>query len=153
MNSYYNDDLVQRFLILWMMALLVVYGNNATLVGDDIGALRTTLGAFMVARFTTMIGYLILSTASFQHRPQARILSGLIFLGLIIWTPLFFESVSIRAKIAVAVVAITWQEVSWVVSSELISTIVGVLKILVRIWALDQAPSQIRVFLGRRYQP
>ncbi len=44
MNSYYNDDLLQRMLILWIMALLVIYGNNATLVDEGISALRTTVG-------------------------------------------------------------------------------------------------------------
>ena len=28
MNSYYTDDLMQRCLILWIMALLILYGNN-----------------------------------------------------------------------------------------------------------------------------
>jgi low temperature requirement protein LtrA len=114
MNSYYNDDLAQRVLILWIMALMVLYGNNATLVGDDIGALRTTLGAFMTARFTVVVTYLTYSFASFQHRVQARILAALIFLGLLLWIPLYLESVSIRAKIAVAVIAIVYQELSWV---------------------------------------
>ena len=58
------------------MALLVIYGNNATLVAEDIGAMRTTVGAFMAARFTVMCVYIISSFASFQHRPQARLMAG-----------------------------------------------------------------------------
>ena len=98
------------------MALLVVYGNNATLVAEDIGAMRTTVGAFMAARFTVMCVFTISSFASFQHRPQARLMAGLIFVSLLIWIPLYFESVSIRAKIAVAVVGIVFEEAAWIVS-------------------------------------
>jgi hypothetical protein len=36
MNSYYNDDLLQRCLILWIMALLVTYCNNNNLVAGSI---------------------------------------------------------------------------------------------------------------------
>lgn len=114
MNSYYTDDLVQRAVILWVMALLVLYGNNATLVDEDIGALRTVVGAFMAARVTVALVYAISSFASWQHRPQARLMAALILVGLLIWVPLYFESVSVRAKIAVAVVAIVFQEASWI---------------------------------------
>jgi low temperature requirement protein LtrA len=98
------------------MALLVVYGNNATLVADDIGAMRTTVGAFMAARFTVMLVLIISSFASFQHRPQARLMAGLIFISLLIWIPLYFDTVSIRAKIAVAVVGIVLEEAAWILA-------------------------------------
>jgi low temperature requirement protein LtrA len=98
------------------MALLVVYGNNATLVAEDIGAMRTTVAAFQAARFTVMCVYIISSFASFQHRPQARIMAGLIFISLLLWIPLYFSTVSIRAKIAVAVIAILFEEAAWIFS-------------------------------------
>ncbi len=41
-------------------------------------------------------------------------LLALIFVSLFIWTPLYFESVSIRAKIAVAVIGIVFQEAAWI---------------------------------------
>lgn len=117
MNSYYTDDVVQRGVILWVMALLVVYGNNATLVGaDDIAAMRTAVGAFMAARVTIATVYAVSSFASVQHRAQARLMAALMAVGVLLWIPLFFESVSIRAKIAVAVVAIAFQEISWIVT-------------------------------------
>jgi low temperature requirement protein LtrA len=118
MNSYYNDDLLQRCLILWIMALLILYGNNAPLVSEDIGAMRATVGAYMVARFTMMLTYWIYSFASTEHRPQARIFASLNFAGLFIWIPLLIseEHVSLRAKIAVAVIAIIYEEVVWIFS-------------------------------------
>ena len=112
----YLLDIVQRILILWIMSLLVVYGNNATLVAEDIGAMRTAVGAFTAARFTVMCVYIITSFASFQHRPQIRLMAALIFISLVIWIPLYFKSVSIRAKIAVAVIGIVFQEASWILS-------------------------------------
>ena len=45
MNSYYTDDIAQRLVILWVMALLVLYANNAPRVDKKEGglsAMRTT---------------------------------------------------------------------------------------------------------------
>lgn len=116
MNSFYTDDLLQRLIILFIMSLLVIYGNNATLVADDIGAMRTTVGAFMTAQFTVMLVLITTSFASFQHRPQTRIHAGFIFVSLLIWIPLYFEDVSIRAKVAVAVVGISFSEITYIIT-------------------------------------
>ena len=116
MNSYYNDDLLQRCLILWIMALLVAYGNNANLVANSIGAMRTTVGVYVCARLTLALTYWVYSFASTEHRPQARVFSGLNVVGLCVWIPMFFESVSLRAKAAVAVVAIVYEEAAWIFS-------------------------------------
>ncbi|KAM0453468.1 hypothetical protein ACHAPV_006250 [Trichoderma viride] len=113
MNSYYTDDLLQRLIILWVMALLVLYANNARLVDEDLTAMQTTAGAYVVARFTTMCAFLVCSFASYQHRAQARVLAFFMFIGLFITIPLFFEQVSIEAKIAVVAVIIFYQEVTW----------------------------------------
>ena len=55
------------------------------------------------------------SVASHHHRPQNRLYAGLTFIGLLIWIPIYFENVSDRAKIAVAVVAIIWEELAYVI--------------------------------------
>jgi len=116
MNSYYNDDLLQRCLILWIMALLVGYGNNANEVVDSIAAMRTTVGVYMTARFTMATTYSVYSFASTEHRPQARVFAAFNFVGLLLWIPLLFESVTIKAKIAVAVIAIVYEEAVWIFS-------------------------------------
>lgn len=116
MNSYYTDDLIQRIIILWVMALLVLYANNANLVGEDLGALRTATGAYICARFTTGAVFLISSFASYQHRAQARLLSFFMAIGLLLTIPLLLESVSLRAKIAVVVIVIVWQEATWAIT-------------------------------------
>lgn len=113
MNSYYTDDLVQRLIILWVMALLVLYANNANAADEDINAMRTAAGAYVVARFTNLCAFLITSFASYQHRTQARIMAGCMAVGLCITVPLFIEGISIQAKAAVVAVAIVYQEASW----------------------------------------
>ena len=95
MNSYYTDDLLQRLIILWVMALLVLYANNANLVDEDVAALRTTVGAYVAARITAALFFLVSSFASYQHRAQARLLAAFMFTGSFLTVPLFYESVSL----------------------------------------------------------
>lgn len=116
MNSFYTDDLIQRFFILWVMALLVLYANNANYVGEDLSALRTTAGAYACARLSTALMFLTASFASYQHRTQARILSVCMLLGLVFIIPLFFASVSIEVKIALVAITIFYQEATWSLS-------------------------------------
>ncbi|KAK5946142.1 hypothetical protein PMZ80_000282 [Knufia obscura] len=113
MNSYYTDDLLQRLIILWVMALLVLYSNNAGLADENISAMRTAAGAYICARLTTGSVFLISSFASYQHRTQARMMAGFMVVGLLIAVPLFLESVSIEAKAAVVAVMIFYSESTW----------------------------------------
>ncbi|KAL1970228.1 hypothetical protein VTN77DRAFT_5388 [Rasamsonia byssochlamydoides] len=114
MNSFYNDDLFQRVLILWVMAVLVVYGNNAPLVDEDIGAMRSTVGAYLAARTTSNLAHLYYSFASYHHRAQQRLWCAMASVALCIYIPLFFESVSLRSKIAVAAIANFVEECIWI---------------------------------------
>ncbi|KAJ5737090.1 uncharacterized protein N7483_002215 [Penicillium malachiteum] len=116
MNSFYNDDLLQRVLILWVMALMVVYGNNAPLVDEDIAAMRAAVGSYMTARLSLICAHMFNSFASYQHRRQQRLWFGLSIVNLAVYIPLYFESVSIRGKIAAAAVAVVLEEMSWVFS-------------------------------------
>ncbi|XMA16200.1 hypothetical protein WAI453_008991 [Rhynchosporium graminicola] len=116
MNSFYDDDLAQRVLILWIMAVLVIYGNNATLVDEDIGALRSTVGAYMVGRLSSSTVHLIYSFSSYHHRAQQRLWFCLSTAALCIYIPLFIEDISFRSKIAVAAVGITIEEFIWLFS-------------------------------------
>jgi low temperature requirement protein LtrA len=114
MNSFYNDDLAQRILILWIMAVLIVYGNNAVLVDEDIGAMRSAVGAYMAARISSNTAHLIYSFASYHHRAQQRLWFVLSGFALLLYIPLYVESLSLRSKIAVAAVAITVEECVWI---------------------------------------
>ena len=114
-NNYYNDDILQRCGILWIMALLILYGNNANYVGEDLWAQRATVAAYQCIRFTQSSFFFMYSVASHHHRTQNRIYAGLTCIGVLLWTPIYFESVSDTSKIAVAVVAIVWEELAYVV--------------------------------------
>lgn len=119
MNSYYTDDIAQRLVILWVMALLVLYANNAPRIDEDEGgfpAIRTTVGAYICARFTTACVFLLSSFASHYHRTQARLMFAFMLVGLLLTTPLFFENVTLHAKISVVAVVIVYQEVTWAVT-------------------------------------
>ena len=116
MNSFYNDDLAQRVLILWIMAVLIVYGNNATDVENDIGAMRAAVGSYMTARLTSNTTHLIYSFSSYHHRAQQRLWFCLSTLALCIYIPLYIEDISLRSKVAVAAVAIVVEECIWIFS-------------------------------------
>jgi hypothetical protein len=113
MNSFYNDDLLQRILILWIMAVLIVYGNNAPLVDEEISAMRSTVGAYMVARMTANSAHLFYSFSSYHHRAQQRLWFVMASVALCVYIPLYFETVSLRSKIAVAAVAEVLEEGIW----------------------------------------
>lgn len=114
MNSFYNDDLAQRCFILWIMAVLIVYGNNAILVDSSIDALRATVGSYLTARFSSNLVHLIYSFASYHHRPQQRLWFALSSLALCIYIPLFSSSLPLTSKIAIAATAIVVEEVVWI---------------------------------------
>lgn len=116
MNSFYNDDLAQRILILWVMATLVVYGNNAVLVDEDIGAMRATVGAYIVARCSTNLTHLVYSFSSYHHRAQQRLWVVMSSCALCLYIPLFVsdERLDIRSKVAVSAVAIIVEECVWI---------------------------------------
>ena len=96
------------------MAILVVYGNNAPLVDEDISAMRSAVGSYMVARVSCNLAHLLYSFATYHHRPQQRLWIVLSTLALCIYIPLYFESVSIRSKIATTAVAILVEIMVWV---------------------------------------
>jgi len=113
MNSFYNDDLAQRALILWVMVCMVLFGNNATIVEKSLAAQRVSVGAYLVARLSAMSAHLIYSFASYHHRAQQRLWVTLSFFGLMLYLPLFVESIPLRTKAIIAAVAITLEEGIW----------------------------------------
>ena len=113
MNSFYNDDLAQRALILWVMVCMVLFGNNATIVEKSLAAQRVSVGAYLVARLSAMGAHLIYSFASYHHRAQQRLWVTLSFFALLLYVPLFVESIPLRTKAIIAAVAIALEEGIW----------------------------------------
>lgn len=101
--------MLQRAGVIWIMSLLVIYGNNAVYVAQDIGSLRATVGSYMVLRFSQICFYAVSSVASHHHRAQNRAYFALMLIGICIWIPLLCETVSDRAKIVTAVIAILYE--------------------------------------------
>jgi len=71
--------------------------------------MRTTVGAYLAARLTEILVCSLYSFASHYHRPQTGIFASFTFVGLLVWLPLFSESLSLRAKVAVAVVVVLYK--------------------------------------------
>ncbi|KAF8536613.1 hypothetical protein BDD12DRAFT_982624 [Trichophaea hybrida] len=105
MNMYYNDDIIQRFLIAWIMILMMLFGNNATYIDISLPALQTATGAYIVARASIAIINLYYSITAYQLAFQLRCYNTISLLILPLWTPLFLPSISTRSKIAVAIFA------------------------------------------------
>ena len=105
--------MLQRAAILWIMALLILYGNNANFVGESLEAQRATVAAYQCIRITQSLFFLMYSVAGHHHRTQNRIYAALTFLAQLCWIPIYFESVGDRAKIAVAVVAIVMEQFAY----------------------------------------
>lgn len=97
------------------MALLILYGNNANEVGESLEAQRATLGAYQAIRVTQSCFFLMYSVAGHHHRSQNRIYAGMTLIAQCIWIPIYFEDVSDHAKIGVAVTAIVWEQLSYLV--------------------------------------
>jgi low temperature requirement protein LtrA len=95
------------------MAILVIYGNNATKVTEDIGAMRCAVGAYLVCRLSANFAHLVYSFADYKHRAQQRLWVGMSLVCLCLYIPLFFESISLRSKVAVAWVAIISEQFTW----------------------------------------
>lgn len=89
------------------MTLLILFGNNANYVAEDISYLRITTATYQVIRATQASMFLYNSFGDFRHRAQNRgyVVSEL--LVILLWIPMYFEDISQGAKVAVAFVAIT----------------------------------------------
>lgn len=59
LSSYYMDDLPQRLIIIWILILGLVWGNNAPYLLSDSNAIRWTISVYIIAtgtlRFTELI--------------------------------------------------------------------------------------------------
>lgn len=112
MDSFWNDDLQQRLLILFVMATLVIYGNNATSVElnhDEGPARATAIGAYLLA--TMAVGSIFLFYSFFvkpwRIQVRAHFICAVIFISL--WIGTIFLDARQAAGLATAAV---WYVVS-----------------------------------------
>jgi low temperature requirement protein LtrA len=110
-DSFYKDDLSQRLLVLFVMAALVIFGNNAVNVQEQT-ARTTTIVSYLVAEASIYFTWMLYSFYIKAYRIQIRAhtMIWLITVGLMIGA-IF---VSIRAAIALAVVAMVLEWHAWI---------------------------------------
>ena len=103
MNAFWNDDLQQRGLILFVTIMLVVYGNNALSVEQNLseGSGRVvTIAAYLVA--SAGIGFVFISYSFFikAWRVQIRALGSILFLAISFWIGAIFANAKQAAALA-----------------------------------------------------
>ncbi|PWO00818.1 hypothetical protein FA09DRAFT_358177 [Tilletiopsis washingtonensis] len=113
-NAFYKDDLSQRMLVLTVMAALVVFGNNATLVNlpyTESPARAAAVGAYLIAEGAIFFTCFMYSFHVKAYRLQLRASC----LGWVITAALYIGAifVSTRAAIAMSVVAIFIEWAVW----------------------------------------
>lgn len=73
MNYYYNDDLLQKIYVCWTELLLIIYDNNCEFADESFTALKTSVVAYFLSRFTLALILLFYSIFIKQHRIQMRL--------------------------------------------------------------------------------
>lgn len=75
MNYYFNDDIIQRGYVLWILALLITYDNNCEFVDDleDNTAILTCVVTYFLARVTLSGLLWFYSLYIHEHRTQMRL--------------------------------------------------------------------------------
>jgi hypothetical protein len=111
-NAFFVDDAPQRLLILFVVAALVVYGNNAVHVEKtEHGARPTAVGSYLVAA-TLMMGLtLYYSFYVYQYRLQIRVHFVVWLVAVGIWIGAIF--VEERTAVALAAVALALEYGAW----------------------------------------
>ena len=102
-DAFFVDDAPQRLLILFVVAALVVYGNNAVHIENtEHGARQTAIGAYLVASGLMMGLTLFYSFYIRQYRPQIRAH----FVVWLVSTGLWIGAMFVEEQLAVALAAI-----------------------------------------------
>lgn len=109
-NNYYLDDVYQRLLVLFVMCGLVVYGNNAGEVQEQLTegyGRATTVGTYLVLAFVLHGTMLVYTVFAWQFAPTVRAHS-------LPWLPtmgLYIGSIfaPVRVAIALVAIAIAWE--------------------------------------------
>lgn len=114
-DAFYKDDLSQRILVLFVMACLILYGNNAPDVHKDLSespARAVTIASYLVAEAAIFGTWLLYSFYIKAYRIQIRAL-------IVAWlasTALMIGAIfaSVRVAIALSVIALVLVWWSWI---------------------------------------
>jgi hypothetical protein len=111
-DAFFVDDAPQRLLVLFVVATLVVYGNNAIHVEKtEHGARQTAIGSYLVATGLMMSLTLYYSFYIRQYRPQIRshFVAWLVAAGL--WIGAIF--VEEQMTVVLAAIALALEYGAW----------------------------------------
>lgn len=114
-NAFYRDDLESRTMVLFVMACLMVFGNNSTKVElrDEPGgnARAATIGSYLLAELCIFAHFVFYSFHIKAYRIQLLSHTGVWLLTTGIWIGAIF--VSTRAAAAMATVALVIEYLGW----------------------------------------
>lgn len=113
-NAFYKDDLSQKILTLFVMACLVIYGNNAPNVQQPLSegpARAAAIGSYLLAELAIFSNFFYFSFHVKPYRAQLRAHCFCWLLSSAIWIGCIF--VDVKSAIAMAVVAIAFEYGAW----------------------------------------
>lgn len=87
MNYYFNDDVIQRCYVVWILALLITYDNNCEFVDDleDNTAILTCVVCYFLARITLSGLLWFYSLYIHEHRVQMRLYGTSLIITSSVW--------------------------------------------------------------------
>lgn len=110
-NYYYNEDLLQRAYIIWILILLTLSVNSHEGLLDSRAGAAYTIVPYILCRFSLALSLLIYSFYIPEHRAQQRLYFATLVVTCCVWIPVIF--VDTRVKIALSVVAIFLEQVTF----------------------------------------
>lgn len=113
-NYYYSEDLSQKVYIVWILALLTLSVNSHSAVWEDHQSTACAIVPYILCRLSLAFSLLLYSFYIPEHRAQQRIYFCFLIITCSIWIPVIF--VSNRAKVAIAVVNIVLEQVSFCIA-------------------------------------
>lgn len=114
MNYYYNNDLTQKILVLWILSLLVVYANNASKVAMSSSETALVVGPYVLARFTMATVAFLYTFVIHQHRRQMRFYAISTYCTCALWLAVIW--INVRAKVAVAFICLALEITSYAIT-------------------------------------
>lgn len=108
-NSYYTDDILQRTLILVVMAFMVVFANNAAKLGEEEdmesdASFRTAVISFQILHFILIVNWFVYSMYITEHMVRMRTMGLVNAVSFGLRMGLLFASW--RGRIILAIVAL-----------------------------------------------
>jgi len=113
-NAFYNDDISQKILVLFIMSCLVIYGNNATKVQQDLSqgpARAATIASYLLAELSLYSTFIYYSFHIKAFRAQLRFHTAIWLIAAALYIGSIF--VNVKSAVAMAVVALAIEVIGW----------------------------------------